>query len=180
MLSFDIDSIVTRDSLCGGQVFICQLYRKETYNFDLILRKMKFKGAPFKFCIRPVETLIDFDNEKKVFRGLFASPANFVFRMFRSYFNVSLIATNKAIKLVNKETGEYSGCFRKLQLGEADAAAFPLVMPVLNIPNITQVNISESDTGVYILAPYSLSSSDEYEVPDLIQQLNKLLRYIGK
>ena len=139
---------------------------------DIISTKMKPKDASFNYCVRSVTTIAEYDNEKEVFRGLFEKPANIIFKMMKAIMNITLIATNEQDKLINNETGEYSGCFGKLQKGEADFTSFAMVMPVTHLTNITQINISAVDSGVYILAPYSLSSSDDYEVPDLIQQLN--------
>lgn len=106
-------------------------------------------------CIPSVQAVADLDEETNKFKGMFAAPVNEILNMVRTVLNVTLISSSQQVELKNATTGEYSGCFGMLQRGEADLAGFPYVMPLIGIDNITQVNSSAIDTGVWMLAPYS-------------------------
>ena len=84
--------------------------------------------------------------------------------------NYTIVKSNEENKLINSETGEYSGYFGKLQRGEADAAAYPTVMPLIGITNVTQLNSTATASGVYLLSPYSTQDSVQWKFSDLLDQ----------
>lgn len=117
-------------------------------------------------------SIADYNNERGTFSGIFSPPANLILQMVKSAINVTVIASEEPNHLVNNKTGEYSGCLGKLQRGEADVAGFPLLMPALDMVNITQVNRTGLDTGVYILAPYMSNVSTQVLNADLLEKMN--------
>ena len=130
------------------------------------------RRTPFRFCMTSIASIAEFDVEAGNFKGLFSSPANMIFDMVKASINVTLIASDEPIKLINNQTGEYSGCFGKLQRGEADSAGFPLIMPVIDMVNITQLNKTGVDTGIYMLSPYTYTDSSQSLRTGALDQLS--------
>ena len=129
------------------------------------------KKTPMKVCIQSFSQG-EFDERTATFSGIFSQPMNSIFNLCKSYVNLTVIPSREEITLINNETGAYSGCFGKLQQGQADIAAYPMTMPIIGIENITQLNVSAFEKKMYILAPYSASSSVQNLLNDALDQLN--------
>ena len=125
-----------------------------------------------KFCMAEFGDMMQYDEEARAVKGMFAKQGNYILSMIRNIVNYTIVKSNEENKLINSETGEYSGCFGKLQRGEADAAAYPTVMPLIGITNITQLNATNTETGVYIISPYSTDASTRFSYSDLLDQFN--------
>ena len=125
-----------------------------------------------KFCMPEFKKMMEFDEGASSLKqsSLLFSTGNFILGMIGQIVNFTLVKSNEESKLINSETGEYGGCFGKLQRGEADTA-FPYVaMPIIGIDNVTQLNATNSDIGVYILSPYLTNVSTSHSYSDLLEQ----------
>lgn len=129
---------------------------------------------PFSFCMTAFSGVAEFNEKLGRFTGVMKDPADAIFDAFKSVTNVTLIVLDEAISLINNKTGAYSGCLGKLQRGEADAAALPMTMPVLGYENITQVNLTGLETGVYMLAPYVTSISSKHDYSNVLKRVTNV------
>ena len=134
--------------------------------------KMVLRRIPksIRACVTEFGELIKFDTTTGTVRGFYSETGNYILNVARNIINYTLVKSNEENKLINSETGEYSGCFGKLQRGEADAAAFPSIMSLIGIPNVTQLNTSNLETGVYLFSPFSTEVSTKLVPNDLLNQ----------
>ena len=114
--------------------------------------------------------IVQYDEVTRRAKGMLSQQSNYILDAARNVLNYTLVVSNEENKLINSETGEYSGCFGKLQKGEADAAGYPAVMPLIGITNVTQLNATNTETGVYILSPYRTDASTRLQYSDLLDQ----------
>lgn len=101
-----------------------------------------------------ISNILNYDVIHKKFSGLGSPLVNTLFGMVDQGINMTIVIAKEQMEEINSVTRQYSGCFGMLQRGEADIATYPTIMPVINIPNITQVNYSGVEAGVWMMSPY--------------------------
>ena len=121
-----------------------------------------------KVCALEFDEMMQFDEVTGHPKGLFHRPVSYTFENAKKIINFTMVTSQEENQLINKETGEYSGCFGKLQKGEADMAIFQSVMPLIGIKNITQLNVTISESGMYLVSPYSTQGSTHWTSNDLL------------